>query len=276
MAKKKTDKEFKKEVYSLVGDSYTFLEKYDGAYTPILVKHNECDGSPYKVRPHNFLSGKRCRYCNRGHKFTSKEAKELSSNQVAKSPEAFKKEFDTAHKNDSMQLVSNYINAKTKLKVKCTKCGNYFNKIPGASIKSGCDVCASKIRPYHRKFTGVAKTSSKRTSGEMLVAEVLNSLDIRFEEQKYFKDLKDISYLSYDVYLPDYRTLIEWQGVQHYLPQTWKNRYSYKVALSRYVKQLYHDYLKKEYAKENGYNLICIGYKSYSFEKVKNIIISSL
>jgi DNA-directed RNA polymerase subunit RPC12/RpoP len=60
--KKKNSKEFKKEVYDLVGDEYTVLGKYINTDTVILFKHIKCNKN-FKMRPSNFLRGQRCPYC---------------------------------------------------------------------------------------------------------------------------------------------------------------------------------------------------------------------
>lgn len=48
MVRRKTDKEFKKEVYDLIGNEYTFLDTYVNSQTKIKVKHNKCDNT-YEV-----------------------------------------------------------------------------------------------------------------------------------------------------------------------------------------------------------------------------------
>ena len=60
---KKTDAQFKQEVFDLVGDEYTFLDTYDNSGTKLRIKHNKC-GNVYVVRPYSFLEGYRCPYCN--------------------------------------------------------------------------------------------------------------------------------------------------------------------------------------------------------------------
>jgi very-short-patch-repair endonuclease/predicted Zn-ribbon and HTH transcriptional regulator len=63
-AKRKTNDTFLKEVFNLVGDEYTFLEKYVNNSTKIKVKHNKCNNE-YSVTPIKFLSGRRCPYCKK-------------------------------------------------------------------------------------------------------------------------------------------------------------------------------------------------------------------
>ena len=72
---RKTNKQFLQEVYQLVGNEYTFLEAYVTNNTLIKVKHNKC-GHIYKVRPSNFLSGKRCPKCAGCIKKTTKQFKQ--------------------------------------------------------------------------------------------------------------------------------------------------------------------------------------------------------
>ena len=59
---KKTDREFKRDVYNLVGDEYTFLDEYRGANTDIECIHNKCSHK-WEIRPSSFLQGNRCPKC---------------------------------------------------------------------------------------------------------------------------------------------------------------------------------------------------------------------
>ena len=59
---KKTTDEFKSEIHNLVGYEYSILEDYINDSTKIFFKHNKC-GTSYKVRPNDFLNGKRCPTC---------------------------------------------------------------------------------------------------------------------------------------------------------------------------------------------------------------------
>lgn len=59
---RKTNEDFLKEVFELVGNEYTFLEEYRSTHEKIKVKHNKC-GHEYETRPSNFLRGRRCPKC---------------------------------------------------------------------------------------------------------------------------------------------------------------------------------------------------------------------
>jgi very-short-patch-repair endonuclease/phage FluMu protein Com len=58
----KTDEQFKKEVFDLVGEEYSVLGEYEGANKKIKMRHNKC-GYEWEVKPANFLQGSRCPYC---------------------------------------------------------------------------------------------------------------------------------------------------------------------------------------------------------------------
>lgn len=58
----KSHEDFDREVKSLVGDEYTFLQKYINNVTKLKVMHNKCN-YVYSVNPSNFLYGRRCPRC---------------------------------------------------------------------------------------------------------------------------------------------------------------------------------------------------------------------
>jgi len=60
----KTQEQFEKEVFKIVGNEYSFLDDYKGAKTSIKIRHNECNNE-YFVTPDKFLNGgRRCPRCN--------------------------------------------------------------------------------------------------------------------------------------------------------------------------------------------------------------------
>lgn len=65
----KTHEQFIQDVYDLVGDEYTVLEKYIKSNIKILFRHNFC-GNEFKMSPQCFLSNQRCPKCslNKGKK----------------------------------------------------------------------------------------------------------------------------------------------------------------------------------------------------------------
>ena len=232
---KKTDADFKKEVFNLVGNEYVFLDHYVNNKTKIKVKHNKCS-NVYKVSPHEFFQGTRCPYC---------------SGRMGKKDARFKEEvFDLV--GDEYTFLDSYVNADTKIKVKHNKCGHIYGVRPTDFIShnSRCPYCNSP-------------------KGETIINKILKVLGIKYEPQKTFEDLKDTAYLSYDFYIPSQSILIEYQGIQHYEPV------DYFGGEDRFVIQQKHDKMKSEYAKAKGYKLIAVPYTEDTFIKIKRYLLKN-
>ena len=293
---KKTDEEFKREINILVGDEYTFLDKYVNAITKLRVKHNKCN-HVYYVAPAKFLAGNRCPYC---------------AGLIKKTDKQFKHEVHILVGNE-YTFLEPYVNAKTKIKVRHNNCGCVYSIAPTNFLKgSRCPHCylanksksnnsfkheiyslvgdeytvldtytnaEVKIRLRHNKCGNVYK-SRPRTflegyrcpycnspKGETIITKLLDAFNIDYDYQKTFPDLKDKSCLSYDFFIPDQNILIEYQGIQHYQPV------DHFGGDDRYIVQQKHDQMKLDYAKEHGYNLITVPYTEDTFSKIKKYLV---
>lgn len=137
-----------------------------------------------------------------------------------------------------------YQGAYVKLRVKHNKCGFVFKVCPHDFYKgSGCPKCNS-------------------SKGERFIRSYLVNNHIKFEQEKEFKGLKDILPLRFDFYLPDYNTVIEYDGIQHYIPQEWMG------GEQKFEKQKYHDGLKNTYCNKHRIKLVRISYRYNTFDKV--------
>lgn len=93
--------------------------------------------------------------------------------------------------------------------------------------------------------------------GNDILRKVLSSLNIDFECEKKFQELKDIDYLRFDFFLPKDKIAIEYQGKQHYFPQKPFG------GEKQFKKQIEHDNLKRKFCEENQIKLIEIPYWDY-------------
>lgn len=142
-------------------------------------------------------------------------------------------------------FLDSYQGAYVKLRVKHNKCGFVFKVCPHDFYKgSGCPKCNS-------------------SKGEKFIRSYLVNNHIKFEQEKEFRGLKDSLPLRFDFYLPDYNTVIEYDGIQHYVPQEWMG------GEKKFKKQKYHDGLKNIYCSKYGIRLIRISYRYNTFDKVK-------
>ena len=137
---KKSDEDFKKQVFELANGEYVFLDKYVNAKTPIRYRHNVC-GREDKMSPDCFINkGQRC-------KCRSKIA--LGKNRTT---EEFIKIIKDKY-GDEYEVLGKYINAKTLIKIKHKKCNNMLEMIPDNLIRGfGCKICANNQKKTHEEI----------------------------------------------------------------------------------------------------------------------------
>lgn len=130
MGKRLTDKEFIERVIQEVNAEYTPLTLFKGVHHKVLMKHNKC-GHVWYVEAKAFLgtsnkTGSRCPKCYGNAKKTT---------------ESFSKEL-LEDGNGEYELLSNYVNAHTLVKIKHNVCGNIYMQSP-MSFSAGyrCKYC---------------------------------------------------------------------------------------------------------------------------------------
>lgn len=230
MPNKKTNEQFKKEVYDLVKDEYEFLEEYINAKTKLKIKHNICNNI-YTVTPHDFLDGNhRCPYCSkfRFFKLTDKEFN--------------KRVYDLVK--DEYVFLEKYINTNTKIKVRHNICNNIYEVRPNDFLnnENRCPYC-------------------KISKGERRIKEWLDSNNIIYES--HFRGFVDCKYkrtLEFDFYLKDLNVCIEYDGKQHF-EESWYGNLDIQQK---------RDKIKDKYCKENNIKLIRISYNDY--DQIKRIL----
>lgn len=65
-------------------------------------------------------------------------------------------------------------------------------------------------------ITGRGCPSCRESHGERTIVKILEHNGIKYERQKKFDDCKNVLPLSFDFFLPDFNTLIEYDGQQHF------------------------------------------------------------
>lgn len=140
-----------------------------------------------------------------------------------------------------------YINNRTKVKLICKKHNIEFNQVPNQHLNGNisCPKCLKVL-----------------SIGEKVIRDVLSNKKIKFEEQHSFKDCKSKYILKFDFYLPEYNTIIEYDGRQHF-KQGWNSE-------SEFQRTKTNDIIKTNYCKENNIKLIRIPYME--FKNIENIL----
>ena len=155
---KKTDEQFKKEVYDLVKDEYTVLGKYINSQTKIKIRHDKC-GNIVNIKPSAFLSDPRCKKCYR---------KKTNSKNRTKTTEQFKQEVFNIVGNE-YTVLGEYIKNNVKIKMRHNKCGYEWKVTPGSFLSGNrCPKCSNRLntgRNTKRKTTEQFKQKVKELVG---------------------------------------------------------------------------------------------------------------
>lgn len=144
-------------------------------------------------------------------------------------------------------LSESYKNNRTKLILKCRKCGNIF-KVHFNNFKD----CQSRCPQCYNK-----------SKGEEEVKKYLDANKIIYIRQYRFDDCKFKNKLPFDFYLPKQNICIEYNGSQHYGK-------SFKMTDEEFEAQKKRDLIKKEYCRRNKINLIIIPY--WEFKNINEIL----
>lgn len=310
--RKKTNKEFLKEVSNLTKNEYTFLEPYKGSPIKIKVRHNAC-GHEYMVSPNMFIShGNRCPYCN-GNKAKQKNTS------------IFKKEV-FAQVGNEYTVLGEYKTNSTNILIRHNVCGRKYMVRPNNFLHgSRCVTCEWDSRRLTRlqvvnyirealgdtymlvgdyismqhkieikhftcgyifkvRLTDVVQKKSgcprcSQSSGENLIMAYLQNHDIEFQTQKRFKGLKGKKFpLSYDFYLPSKKILIEYQGEQHFIPKAFGgvNAKTKNNPIDNFNSQRIHDKKKYDFAIAHGYMLLRPNYKIDTYSKMIDYLDTNL
>jgi len=183
----------------------------------------------FKQDAHNHLKGKGCMKCGGSEKLNTLEFIKLSK---------------ISHGDTYDYSKSDYINAKTKIKITCPKHGE-FEQLPRKHMyeKNGCPIC-------------------RESKGEVEIRKWLTENNIKFISQKKFKDCKNIKTLPFDFYLPEHNMCIEYNGEQHYKPiNNWGGEEKFKLIKNR-------DKIKAQFCKKNKIELKIISYNQKIRDKL--------
>ena len=220
-----TTDEFIERAKKVHGDKYDYSKvKYENTETKVCIicpKHGE-----FWQTPHHHLNGIGCPYCG-AKKYDTKEF-------IRRAKEIHGDKYDYSK--------TNFIGKKYKVIITCPIHGD-FEQLPLNHLKgSGCPECG---RHFGKQEKAVLK----------LLKEKYGHVEYQYTNDTFLKGLK--KNLTLDYFLPDYNIGIEYQGIQHFIPQ---NVFGGKNAFDVVYKR---DLRKYERCKEYGIPIFYI-----SFEKI--------
>lgn len=232
---KSTTEIFIKKAIKIHNNKYNYdcVIYKNNAFEKVKIFCNACEKYFYQA-PHDHLKGSGCPYC-------------LGRN---KTKESFIQEAKKIHGDKYDYNKVEYNGNKTKVKIWCKQCEEYFEQRPNDHLSGhGCPGCS-------------------KSKGEDFIHKWLIKNNIKFETQKRFKDCRDKNPLPFDFYLPDYNICIEFQGIQHFI----EIKYFYNKHPNSFIVLQKHDKIKKDYCKTHKIILLEINYKDNIIEKLKKHI----
>lgn len=129
-----------------------------------------------------------------------------------------------------------FVTVKKPVLIHCNSCDTNFTQTPEIHLMGcGCPKCA-------------------QPKGERDVARWLDDNEFGYEIQKKFDTCRHYRLLPFDFYIPSLRTLVEYDGAQHFRAVEW---FGGEKAFERTQKR---DAIKNKWATEHGYTLIRIRY----------------
>jgi len=165
-------------------------------------------------------------------------------NKLKLQTEGFKNKAFKIHKNVYDYSLSKCQSSRSIVKIICKIHGEFEQSVHNHLQGSGCPRCQCLAF----------------SSGELRIKNWLNENKIFYVRQKKFDGCKNKRKLSFDFYLPEINTCIEYDGKQHFD----KNSKFYSDVL------LKNDNRKNKYCLENKIRLIRISF--YNFSKIEKIL----
>ena len=230
---KYTIEHFNNIIKDKFNDEWEILSEYKGIFSKLTLKHKICGHSDEKISKHINEGHLSCRVCN--------------PNGYASTKEDFIKKVKNRDIENEYEILDEYTNATTKIKILHKECEKIFLTTPSKFLfGAGCPYCIS-------------------SKGEKQIRFILDTLKINYEEQYKFKDCKSTSYLPFDfVILKEDKIVfvLEYMGKQHYTPFGFGEKDENKVIKSFYSMQE-RDKIKEEYCKNNNIPLYQFHYKDF-------------
>jgi predicted nucleic-acid-binding Zn-ribbon protein len=220
-----TTNEFISKSNEIHNNKYDYdLVVYKNSNTPVTIicpKHGE-----FQQRPGKHLKGAGCNKC------AIESSRYTTNDFIKKSQEKHGDRYDYSK--------SVYTGSRDPITIICKKHGEFTQDAIQHMRGSNCPRCLE-------------------SKGETFVGKILQSLNIIFDRQKKFEDCKGLNKvrcrrLPFDFYLPQYNTMIEYDGKQHFEPV---DLYGGEEGFNRV--QTY-DKIKNKYCSDNGIKMIRIPY----------------
>lgn len=139
----------------------------------------------------------------------------------------------------------------------------YSNLVYKSSAQSVQIIC-KKHGPFYQNarahLTGSGCPNCHRSKGEDIIALFLKKHKIKFISQWRKHNCRDKNVLAFDFYLPKYKTIIEFDGIQHFVPVSFGGQKTEDEILVNFEQIQIRDSIKRNWAKQNKFSFLRIKY----------------
>lgn len=161
--------------------------------------------------------------------------------------------IDRLHKNNSrVEYVSGYAKLLSHATFRCVDCGNIWSTPANSVLQGrGCPKC-------------------NKSKGELKIANSLDNIGVKYEEQYSFDDCRYIRPLPFDFYIESHNIAVEFDGIQHFEPIRFDKHNKKGTPQERFKELQKRDNIKTNYCKDNNITLIRIPYTD--FDDIEDIL----
>ncbi|QXN70233.1 putative homing endonuclease [Bacillus phage vB_BspM_Internexus] len=214
---------------------YKYLSGFEGYKKKARFIHTECNFK-FEMEPSKLILGRRCPRCGGTKKKTHDE---------------FIKEIEKFNDSHEYEFTESYINDRTKIGIIHKECNHEYKVTPSHFLRGRrCPMCS--------------KINSK---GIRIIKEFLNSNSITYiqEYQNPLFIAKNNRPYRFDLYLPEYELIIEFDGEQHFS--------SKNFGYEAFIQCKKNDIIKNQWIKNNDLSLLRI---NFNHQSNLSIILKSL
>lgn len=235
---------------------YLLLEKnYINTITNMKFLHISC-GNEFISSWNNFHPDGGCKICS--YKKSAEKRNDNKRKTVGSLGDSFPeliKEWSSKNEKSPFEYLSG---SGKKVWWTCERHEDYISSIASRTRKnsmgSGCPVC-------------------RQSKGEKRIFSFLISCGLKenvdFFTEKTFRDCRNESFLPFDFYIPSLNILIEYDGIQHFVPVRFGG-ISEEESVKNLAKQKIKDKIKTKYCMSKKIRLVRISYLKY--DKIEEIL----
>jgi very-short-patch-repair endonuclease/ribosomal protein S14 len=226
-------KNFMDKVRKLYNDRFVLLSDYIGGTSPVTLGCTLHGKTPYPVviaQPStiwgstNKYGSIQCKECFRVNSLNKFENTIFYLNKKRKIP------YTYPNLNKEFKKMTEDIPIVCHRKINGKEHGMFWQTPNNHRTGQGCPICQESRNERH-------------------ISNLLNELEYKFIKEKRFSETGN---LEYDFYIPKYKVIIEYDGIQHFEPRFGKSEYSKQ---DNYNKLYDTDNIKNDFVKSNKYGL---------------------